>query len=94
MLKQLSGFVLGALVTLIVVQLSPKASAYDPSVYDNLQRTRDALLDQRKHLQDVYDQYSNQIDQLQQKLSRINNYLSQNDRALKDVESAIGKAGN
>ena len=84
---------LGALITLSAGQLmSPKANAYS-GVYDNLQRTRDALLDQRKHLQEVYDQTSTQIDQLQQKLSRIDNYLNQNDRALRDVESALSKSG-
>lgn len=95
MLKQLSTFLLGAVFALGVTQiLLPQATAYDPGVYDNLQRTRDALLDQRKHLQDVYDQISTQISQLQQKQSRIDSYLGQNDRALRDVESAISKAGN
>ena len=95
MLKQLSVFLLGASVAFSVARLaSPQAKAYDPGVYDNLQRTRDALLDQRKHLQDLYDQVSNQIAQLQQKQARIDGYLGQNDRALRDVESAIGKTGN
>jgi peptidoglycan hydrolase CwlO-like protein len=89
MFKQTSAFLLGALLTLLVISGSPKAKAYDPTVYNNLQRSRDALLSQRQDLQTAYDQVTQQIDQLNQKLNRIDSYLRQTDQSLRDVESAM-----
>lgn len=83
-------FSLGVFGTLAVVQaFSGTASAYDSGVYNNLMKTRDALLQQRDYLQKAYDDTSKQIDQLQQKLSRVNSYLNQNDKNLRDIDDAL-----
>ena len=54
-------------------------------VYSNLEQTRSSLLDQRDHLQRLQSNY-------QQQLSLVNGYLSDNDRALRDVEEAMRTA--
>jgi septal ring factor EnvC (AmiA/AmiB activator) len=65
------------------------AAGYDPNVYNNLMKTRDALLQQRDYLQKAYDDTNKQIDALQQKMTRINNYLDQNDKNLRDIDQAL-----
>lgn len=61
-------------------------------VYNSLARSRDALLDQRKYLQTEADRLSQQVQLLQQKLDRVNAYMRDNDRALRDVETAMRQA--
>lgn len=51
-------------------------------VYNSLAKSRDALLDQRRYLQ-------GESDKLQKQLETVNNYLRDNDRALRDVEYAM-----
>jgi len=51
-------------------------------VYNSLARSRDALLDQRTYLQA-------EADKLQRQLDTVNSYLRDNDRALRDVETAM-----
>lgn len=83
-------FVLGAVSSVTVVQLfSGTASAYDSAVYNNLMKTRDALMQQRDYLRQAYDDTSKQIDALQQKMNRINSYLDQNDKNLRDLDTAL-----
>ena len=65
------------------------ASAYDAYTINNLKRSRDALLDQQTELQKAYDDTSRQVDTLQQKLTRINNYLNQINLSLRDVDRAL-----
>lgn len=70
-----------------------KSSAYvDQSVYDNLKKSRDALLAQQSTLQQAYDDTNKQIDVLQAKLGRIDAYMKQVRSALKDVEDAMSSA--
>lgn len=71
--------------------ISTQAKAYDSSVYNNLMRTRDALLQQRDYLRRSADETSKQLDQLQQKMGRINNYLDQNDKNLRDIDAALNQ---
>jgi hypothetical protein len=92
MFKQACAFLLGVTLTVLVFYGVPRATAYDPSVYNNLQKSRDALLSQRQDLQAAYDQVTQQIDQLNQKLIRIDSYLRQTDQSLRDVESAMKQA--
>ncbi len=61
-------------------------------VYNSLAKSRDALLDQRKYLQSEADRLSQQVQLLQQKLDRVNAYMRDNDRALRDVETAMRQA--
>lgn len=69
------------------------SSAYvDQTVYDNLKKSRDALLAQQGELQQAYDDTNKQIDALQAKLGRIDAYMKQVRSALKDVEDAMGSA--
>ncbi len=71
--------------------LSPGASGYDPYVYDNLQRSRDALLSQKTELQRAYNDVASQVDKLQTKLTRLDSYLRQVDSSIKDVDNALAK---
>ena len=89
MFRQLSGFIIGVSVATLVLTFIPKVKAYDPTVYNNLQRSRDALLSQRQELQSAYDRVTAQIDNLNQSLNRIDSYLRQTDQSIRDVESAL-----
>ena len=62
------------------------------STYSNLENTHNSLLEQRDHLQRLQGQYSDQIGKLQQQLNLVGSYLSDNDRALRDIEEAMRNA--
>lgn len=86
-------------VLVLIVQLmfiaAVSSLAYGQSsqqVYNSLAKSRDALLDQRKYLQSEADRLSQQVQLLQQKLDRVNAYMRDNDRALRDVETAMRQA--
>ena len=68
------------------------AMGYSGSVYANLEQTHNSLLEQRDHLQTLQGQYSTQIGKLNQQLNLVNSYLSDNDRALRDVEESMRNA--
>ncbi len=80
-----------ALVAAVAIAVSQVyigvAGAYDQSVYNNLMKTRDALLQQRDYLQQA-------LDDTQRKLDRLNSYLDQNSRNLRDVELALRQLPN
>jgi septal ring factor EnvC (AmiA/AmiB activator) len=81
---------LGAFLSLTIAHcLTGSAGAYSNQVYNNLQRSRDALLNQRDQLQRAYDNVSQQIDELQQKRDRLNTYLNQTAASLSDVERSL-----
>lgn len=63
--------------------------AYSTDVRNNLNKTRDALLDQRTHLQERYDAISRRIAELNQQLDVINSYLKDTDRNIRDVDDAL-----
>jgi peptidoglycan hydrolase CwlO-like protein len=92
MFKQTSAFLLGALVATLALTITPRAKAYDPSVYNNLQKSRDALLSQKQDLQAAYDRITQQIDTLNQSLIRLDSYLRQTDQSIRDVDNAIRQA--
>ncbi len=75
------------LVSLGVANLA--AFALDSMVYNNLSRSRQALLDQRQHLQESADRIGRQIDTLNRQLDTVNAYLRDTDTALRDVESTM-----
>jgi len=80
-------------LTALVPFVNQKSSAYvDPTVYDNLKKSRDALLSQQAELQQAYDDTNRKIDALQSRLTRIDAYLKQVRSALKDVEDAMASA--
>ena len=88
---------LGVLVLIVQLMFIAAVSslAYGQSsqqVYNSLAKCRDALLDQRKYLQSEADRLSQQVQLLQQKLDRVNAYMRDNDRALRDVETAMRQA--
>ncbi|HMX47023.1 MAG TPA: hypothetical protein PKN86_20950 [Candidatus Obscuribacter sp.] len=88
---------LGVLVLIVQLMFIAAVSslAYGQSsqqVYNSLAKSRDALLDQRKYLQSEADRLSQQVQLLQQKLDRVNAYMRDNDRALRDVETAMRQA--
>lgn len=63
----------------------------DIGVYNNLRQSRDAILAQRSRLQDAHDKLAKQIDYLQSQQDKVNAYLNDNDRALRDVERALAQ---
>jgi hypothetical protein len=62
------------------------------SVYSTLEQTHNSLLEQRDHLQRMQSSYNDQIGRLQAQLNVVNGYLSDNDRALRDIEEAMRNA--
>lgn len=89
MFKRFRWTFLGVCIGLIVAQALPGASARDQHVYDNLMRTRDALTSQRAYLQKALDDLNAQITDLQSKQKRVNDYLDETDRALRDIDRAL-----
>ena len=75
------------------VMWAGSATALDSHIYDNLQRSRDALLTQRNHLQQTADDISRKIDALQRQQDTVNSYLRDTDNALHDVDEALRRAG-
>ncbi len=63
----------------------------DIGVYSNLRQSRDAILAQRSRLQDAHDKLAKQIDYLQSQQDKVNAYLNDNDRALRDVDRALAQ---
>lgn len=88
-----SRFGLAAVIAFLCTALSLTATqqsvALDDYVYNNLQKSRDALIDQKRELQRAYDDTGKQIDSLNQRLQRIDSYMKQVDKALKDVDEAL-----
>lgn len=85
---------LGVVVVLLCLLLPAVRTLAVPTpgadyVFDNLNKSRDALLDQRRELQRAYDDTAKQIDMLNQKQQRIDSYLKQVDKAIRDVEDAL-----
>lgn len=64
-------------------------AAYQSEVNKNLLRTRDALLDQRAHLEQARDGIGRKIDELSRQLDIVNSYLRDTDKAIRDVDAAM-----
>lgn len=58
-------------------------------VTNSLNKTRDALLDQRAHLKERADLLQQKINEYSQQLDVVNSYLRDTDRNLSDVEDAL-----
>jgi prefoldin subunit 5 len=84
--------ILATLQLIVTISIGTLAFAQNTQVYNSLAKSRDALLDQRTYLQSEADKVSQQLDALQQKMERVNGYLRDNDRALRDVEAAMRRA--
>ncbi len=69
------------------------AHAYGAEVLNNLRKTRDALLDQRSHLETNANAIKQKMDELGKRLDIVNGYLRETDNALRDVDDAIRRAG-
>ncbi len=77
------------LLSFLPVILSQGSFAYDQQVYNNLLKSRDALLGQKNELQAAYDATQKEIDELNAKLGRIDGYMKQVNSSLKDVDTAL-----
>mgnify|MGYP003386535351 CR=1 FL=1 len=84
--------ILMVLTALVPVVIQESSAYVDQMVYDNLKKSRDALLNQQSELQKAYDDTAKQIDVLQQRLARIDAYSRQVRSALKDVDDAMSTA--
>ncbi len=58
-------------------------------VINSLNKTRDALLDQRAHLKERADLIAQKVAEYNKQLDVINSYLRDTDRNLSDVEDAL-----
>lgn len=88
----LNGRILASTVLLSLFWFCARATAYDAQTYNNLAKSRDALLTQRAHLQDAADQIGEKIDVLQRQLDTVNAYMRDTDSALRDVETAMNRS--
>lgn len=78
-------------VTMIGFMSLDAKAALDPSFYNSLFRSRQALLDQRQHLLESASNLGAQIDSLNRQLDTVNQYLRDTDRAIKDVEETMAR---
>ena len=95
MRKQVKGKIFASVcagITLALL-LTAASKASDPRIYDNLMRSRDALLNQRQYLQNALDSLTKQQQEIDDKIGRLRDYLGQNDQALRDVNGALRQAG-
>ena len=74
---------------LLSIGSAEKSSGYDPYVYENLQKSRDALISQREELERNRAELLAQLDRIQQKIARYDTYLRQVDGSIKDVDDAL-----
>ena len=65
------------------------AEAYSDQVYNSLLRTRDALIDQKKSIEQALESTRQKIDALNAHLKTLEDYLNQTEADLKDVERAL-----
>ncbi len=84
--------VIAIMVVEFLVVACVASGAANSQVYGSLQRSRDALLDQRNYLQGEANRLAVRISALQTQLDTVNSYLRDNDRALRDVETAMNRA--
>jgi hypothetical protein len=86
----LQGFLCCFIMMMGFFSLDAKA-IMDPSFYNSLFRSRQALLDQRQHLLESASNLGAQIDALNRQLDTVNQYLRDTDRAIKDVEETMAR---
>lgn len=77
------------LVASVVIVLRHPADAYNDQVYNSLLRTRDALIDQRKSIEQAIDQTRKKIDSLNAHLKTLEDYLRQTESDIRDVDRAL-----
>jgi uncharacterized protein YlxW (UPF0749 family) len=79
-------FMMAILLPVVIVSM---AIAYDSMVVDRLERSRDALLDQKTQLEESDQRLGETIDELNRKRDRVQTYLRDTDKALMEVELAL-----
>jgi len=82
-------FLILALCVLAGFGLHNNARAYDPQVSTSLKKSKDALLAQRTELLDACDKRKTQITQIEQEIDRLQGYIRDTDRTLKDIDVAL-----
>jgi peptidoglycan hydrolase CwlO-like protein len=85
----LKGF--GCCLILTFCWANRSSALIDSSVFNNLSRSRQALLDQRQQLMDSAARLGQQIDALNRQLDTVNSYLRDTDKAIKDVEETMAR---
>lgn len=66
-------------------------AAYDTDVNNTLLRSKNALLTQRTELLAAADKKKDQITQLQLDVDRLQAYIRDTDRTLRDIDIALGR---
>ena len=89
MLLRLRWMFFGVVATIVAVTAASAMGGSYNDVVNNLQRSRDALLNQQAELQRAYDETQKQVDVLNQKLARIDSYMKQVDQSVRDVNRSI-----
>ena len=80
----------GLALSIVLIGVDARSSmGYDQYIYDNLQRSRDALLGQRAELERNRADIARQVDLLNAKLNRYDVYLREVDNSIKDVNDAL-----
>jgi hypothetical protein len=81
---------LGLVAAVLLVGFNAgSSSGYDNYAYNNLLRSRDALVDQRAELERARTDVLGQIDKLNARVARIDSYLKQVDSSITDVNAAL-----
>ncbi len=87
--KLVFAFFIATLLFSTFLLLQMIALAYDPKVESDLKYSRDALLKQRSELKAAIDRKGTQIVELQRDTDRLNAYLQDTDRALRNIDLAL-----
>ncbi|MBS1989381.1 MAG: hypothetical protein JSS86_12410 [Cyanobacteria bacterium SZAS LIN-2] len=77
---------------LLVACLSSMALSQSQIIYNNLLKSRDALMDQRRYLISEADRLNQQMIALKKNIELVNGYLRDNDKAVADVDNALRRA--
>lgn len=80
------------LLALMLLSAQAGVRSANSELYARLESTRSALLGQERDLRKSYDDVSRQIDELRQKQSTLQSYMTQTRNAIRDVERAMGDA--
>ncbi len=85
-------FALVPIFLTVLISLGIGFAMGQSSTFNSLDQTHRSLLEQRDHLLRLQGSYQDQIGRLQNQLNVVNQYLSDNDRALRDIEVALRNA--
>ena len=87
--KPTKTFLSAAAFLTLAILLIEAAAAYDPRIEQDLRRSRDALLTQKDELERAGNSIDDKVSELQKQRERIDYYLRDTDRALRNIDAAL-----